>query len=129
MDIKANGLCGSSFSRTFFDVKIFKGHAKSSSKTIKDAYKYHESIKRNKYEERIRETEHSSFNALVFACSDGAGPSASRVMKQLATKISEKRGEPYADTKLHPIKNQLRTSEELCYLLEGISRPQASCSQ
>ena len=40
----------------------------------------------------------SSFNALVFACSGGPGPSASRVMKQLATKISEKRGEPYADT-------------------------------
>ena len=44
------------------------------------------------------ETEHSSFNALVFACSGGAGPSASRVMKQLATKFSEKRGEPYGDT-------------------------------
>ena len=98
LDIKANGLWGSRFNRTFFDVKIFNPHAKSCPKTIKDAYKYHESIKRNKYEERIRETEHSSFNALVFACSGGAGPSASRVMKQLATKISEKRGEPYADT-------------------------------
>ena len=29
--------------------------------------------KRNNYEERIRETEHSSFNALVFACSGGVG--------------------------------------------------------
>ena len=46
----------------------------------------------------LQEREHSSFNALVFACSGGAGPSASRAMKQLATKISEKRGEPYADT-------------------------------
>ena len=73
-------------------------HAKSCPKTIKYAYKYHERIKRNNYEERIRETEHSSFNALVFACSGGAGPSASRVMKQLKTKISKKRGEPYADT-------------------------------
>ena len=79
-------------------MKTFNPHAKSCPKTIKDAYKYHQSIKRNKYEERIRVTEHSSFNALVFACSGGAGPSASRVMKQLATKISEKRGEPYADT-------------------------------
>ena len=98
LDIKANGLWGSRFNRTFFDVKIFNPHAKSCPKTIEDAYKYHESIKRNKYEERIRETEHRRFNALVFACSGGAGPSASRVMKQLATKISEKRGEPYADT-------------------------------
>ena len=97
LDIKANGLWGSRFNRTFFDLKIFKPHAKSCPKTIKDANKYHESIKRNKYAERIRETEHSSFNALVFASSGGAGPSASRVMKQLATKISEKCGEPYAD--------------------------------
>ena len=98
LDIKANGLWGSGFNRTFFDVKIFNPHAKSCPKTIKDAYKHHESIKQNKYEEQIRETEHSSFNALVFACSGGVGPSSSRVMKQLATKISEKRGEPYADT-------------------------------
>ena len=86
LDINANNLWGYRFNRTFFDVKIFKPHAKSCPKTMKDAYNYYESIKRNKYEERIRETEHSSFNALVFACSDGAGPSASRVMKQLATK-------------------------------------------
>ena len=121
LDSKAIGLWGSRFNRTFFDVKVFNPHAKSWPKTIKDAYKYHESIKRNKCEERIRETEHSSFNALVFACSGGAGPSASRVMKQLTTKISEKRGEPYTDTKLHPNENQLRTSEELCSLLEGMS--------
>ena len=101
LDIKANGLWGSRFNRTFFDVKIFNPHANSCPKTIKDEYKYHESIKRNKYEERIRETEHSSFNALVFACSGGPGPSASRVMKQLATKISENRGEPHADTISH----------------------------
>ena len=56
LDIKANGLWGFRFNRTFFDVKIFNPHAKSCPKTIKDAYKYHESIKRNKYEERIRES-------------------------------------------------------------------------
>ena len=90
LEIKANGLWGSRFNLTFFDVKIFNPHAKSCPKTIKDTYKYHESIKRNKYEEQIRETVHSIFNALVFACSGSAGPSASRIMKQLATKISEK---------------------------------------
>ena len=89
LDFKASGPRGYRFNRTFFDVTIFNPHAKSSPKTKKDAYKYYESIKRNKYEERICKTEHSSFNALVFACSGGAGPSASRVMKQLATKISK----------------------------------------
>ena len=98
IDIKSNSLWGSRFNYTFFDVKIFNPHSKSCLKTIKDAYKYQESIKRNKYEERICETKHSSFNALFFSCSGGAGPSASRIMKQLATKMSGERGEPYADT-------------------------------
>ena len=98
LSIKANDLCGSRFNRTFFNAKIFNPQAMSCPKTIKDAYKYHENIKQNKYEERIRETEHSSFNALVFDCSGGAGPSSSLVIKQIASKISEKRGDPYADT-------------------------------
>ena len=42
LDITANGLWGGRFSRTFFDVKIFKTNAKSCPKTISDAYKYHE---------------------------------------------------------------------------------------
>ena len=94
LDIKANGLWGSRFNRSFFDVKIFNTHAKSCPKTIKDAYKYHEGIKQNKYEKRIRETEHihSSFNGLVLTSSGGAGPSASSVMNEFTTNISEKRG-------------------------------------
>ena len=41
LDIKANGLWGFRFNRTFFEVKIFNPHAKSSHETIKDAYKNH----------------------------------------------------------------------------------------
>ena len=44
LDIKANGLWGSRFSRAFFDVKIFNPHAKTSRKLHKDAYKYHETV-------------------------------------------------------------------------------------
>ena len=130
LDIKANGQWGSRFNRTFFDVKTFNLHATSCPKTIKNAYKCHESIKQNKYEERIRETEHNSFNALVLACSGGAGPSASRVMKKLATKVSENTIRAVRrHHKLHPNENQLRTSEKLCSPLEGMSHPQALCSQ
>ena len=50
LDVKANGLWVSRFNRTFSDVKIFNPHAKSCPKTIKEAYKYHESIMRKKYE-------------------------------------------------------------------------------
>ena len=90
LDIKANGLWESRFSRTFFDVKIFNPHAKSCPKTIKEAYKYHDSMKKLKYEQRIIDVENSSFNPLIFACTGGAGPSASKVMARLALKISEK---------------------------------------
>ena len=44
VDIKANGLCGSRFSRAFF-IKIFNPHAKTSQKLHKDAYNYHKLLK------------------------------------------------------------------------------------
>ena len=49
---QGKGLLGFRFNRNFFDVKIFNPNAVFNPKTLKDAYKYHESIKRNKYEER-----------------------------------------------------------------------------
>ena len=83
LDIRANGLWDSLFSRTFFDVKIFNPLAKSCPKEVKEALKYHETLKKLKYERRILDVENSSFNPLVFACSRGAGPSASKVMSDL----------------------------------------------
>ena len=97
LDIKANGLWSTRFSRTFFDVKIFKPFAKSCPKQIKEAYKHHETLKKLKYEQRIIDVKNSSFNPLVFATTGGAAPSASKVMTRIAQKISEKTSEPYAD--------------------------------
>ena len=97
-DIKANGLWGSVFERTFFDVNVFNPLARSCPKTIAESYKYHEELKKLKYEQQIREVENSTFNPLVFATTGGAGPSATRVMKRLAEKISEKKKETYMDT-------------------------------
>ena len=48
LDITANGLWGSRFSRAFFDVKIFNPHAKTSRKLHKDEYKYHKTLKNSK---------------------------------------------------------------------------------
>ena len=67
LDIKANGLWETRFSKTYFDVKIFNPLAKSCPKSIPDAYTFHESQKRLKYKQRIIEVENSSFNPLVFA--------------------------------------------------------------
>ena len=91
LDIKTNVLWGTVFEGTFFDVKIFNPLAKSCPKTMPDSHKYHEELKKLKYEQRIRDVENSTFNPLVFSSTGGAGPSASKVMKRLAQKISEER--------------------------------------
>ena len=53
LDVKANKLWVSGFSHAFFDVKIFNPHAKTSRKLHKGAYKYHETLKNSKYQQRI----------------------------------------------------------------------------
>ena len=53
LDIKANGLWDSRFCKTFFDVKIFNPLARTCPKNVNDAYKFHESQKKLKYESRI----------------------------------------------------------------------------
>ena len=84
LEIKANGLWGSRFSRAFFDVKIFNPHAKTSRKLHKDAYKYHETLKNSKYQQRILNVEQSSFCPLILGCTGGAAPTAMRTMQRLA---------------------------------------------
>ena len=56
----------------------------------------HEQIKKLKYEQRIREVEHVTFNPLV-SCTGGAGPSASKVIKRIAGKLSDKKEDSYSD--------------------------------
>ena len=97
LDIQANELWESRFNKTYFDVKIFKPLAKSCPESSSEAYTYHESIKRNKYEQRITEVEIATSCPLVFACTSGAGPSASKALKQLASKLSLRKEDSYAD--------------------------------
>ena len=115
LDIKANGLWGSRFCRTFFDVKIFNPHAKSCPKNTKEAYKYHENVKKLKYEQRILDIEQSSFTPLIFSCTGGAGPGATKTMQKLAERLSEKRNDTYQDTM-----NYLRTKISFALLRSAI---------
>ena len=46
--------------------------------------------KKLKYKQRIVEVENASFNPLIFACTGGAGPTATKVMKRLTNYVSEK---------------------------------------
>ena len=70
---------------------------KTCPKDINDTYKMHEQMKKLKYEQRIREVEKASFNPLVFSCTGGAGPSASKVIKRIAGKLSDKKEDSYSD--------------------------------
>ena len=88
---------------TFFDVKIFKPHAKTCPKIISDAYKYHESVKTLKYQQRILDVEHISFVPLIFACTGGAALGSTITIQKQAEKLSEKRNESYSNA-IHNIR-------------------------
>ena len=51
-----------------------------------------------KYEQRIRDIERSTFCMLIWSTSGDAGPAATRFLKRLADKLSEKTEEPYCTT-------------------------------
>ena len=96
LDIKANGFSDSRFSRTFFDVKVFNPYAKSCPRSIPDSYQYHES-KKLKYDQRIIEVEKGTFCPLIFPCTGGVCPSASKAIQRLASRIRDKNEDSYSD--------------------------------
>ena len=63
---------------------------------LPNVHRRHERQKRNIYKSRVREVEHASFTPLVWSTSGGAGPTASVFLKRLASRLSEKRDEPYS---------------------------------
>ena len=96
-------------------MKIFNTLAKSCPESSNEAYKYHESIMKNKYEQRITEVEKATFCPLVFACTGGAGPSGSKALKKLASKLSVRKGDSFAD-----IISYLRTKISFALLQNSI---------
>ena len=91
LDIKANGLFDLRFNRAFFVVKMINPYSEMWPRSIPVSYKYHESIKKLKYEQGNIEGKKASFCQLTFLCSRGAGPSASKATKKLALRISKKK--------------------------------------
>ena len=98
-------------------MKIFNPHAKTSRKLHKDPYKYHETLKNSKYQQRILNVVQSSFCPLILGCTGGAAPTAMRTMQRLAEKLCEKRQERYPESI-----NYIRTSapENLYTLYKGM---------
>ena len=84
--------------KAFFDVRITHPMASSNrSKPLPTLYKAHEDEKKRVYNERIIEVEKATFTPLVFSTSGGTGKECSRFLKRLASLISIKRNEEYAD--------------------------------
>ena len=90
---------GGRYERTFFDVKVVNPFASSyQNSQIQSVYKRCERQKRQKYEARIHEVEHSTFMPLIWSTSGGAGPACTWFIKRLACMLADKRDEPYSVT-------------------------------
>ena len=86
-------------SRAFFDTKVFNPMATTNwQMDIPAMYVHHEKLKKKAYNERILQVEKGTFTPLVFSCSGGASPEASKFIKSLSAKLSVKRQESYAAT-------------------------------
>ena len=97
LDIAASGFFGGRFERSFFDIRVFNPMPSSRGR-LSAVYRRQELEKGRKYGQLIREVEHASFVPVVLSCAGGAGPSASVVLKRLASFLSEKRELPYSVT-------------------------------
>ena len=83
LDIIADGFWGGSFERAFFDVRTVNPFAQSNShSSIQATYRHHENLKKQHYEKRIREVEHSSFTPLIFSTTGSLGPAACSFYKR-----------------------------------------------
>ena len=80
-------------------MRVFNPHAPSNKNMTHTAcYKKHEREKKQAYEQRVREVEHSSFTPLVLAATGGLGNEASTFYKRLASLLSHKWEAPYSTT-------------------------------
>ena len=99
LDIAANGVWGSTFERTYFDVRVFDPHAPSNRHSnLQAVYKKHEEIKKRAYEQRIREVEHATFTPLVLSATGGLARDANTFYKRLASMLASKWDHAYSST-------------------------------
>ena len=86
-------------SRAFFDIRVVNPLAETNwKKESSSMYKDHEKAKKKEYNDRILEIEKGTFTPLVFSCCNGAGTEATKFIKHLATRVSDKRQEQYSLT-------------------------------
>ena len=97
LDIEARGFWECRQECTMFDVRVFNPCADSCRHAPLSAlYRRQEQLKRNAYEERVRQVEKASFVPLVFTTSGSASPAATVVLKKLAARLDEARDLSYS---------------------------------
>ena len=67
-------------------------------KSIPAMYTSHQNEKKTEYGPRAREVEKATLTAAVMSTSGGMGKEMDMLVRQIATKLSVKRGERYSDT-------------------------------
>ena len=92
--MSANGVWGSRFQKTYFDVRVFNPLAPSNRNQAPSAE--HEMEKKRAYQQRIQDIEQSSFTPLVLSATGGMGAEATTFYKPLAAKLSQKWETPYS---------------------------------
>ena len=74
---------GGHFERMFLDVRVFNPFVHSNAQgSLAAMYRRREQEKAHRYDQRVREVEHSSFTPLVFSCSGGMGRLATAFYKE-----------------------------------------------
>ena len=81
------------------DVRVFNPHAPSNrNSNLASCYRRHERLKKNSYEQRIRDIEHASFTPLIFSATGGLGNEAKTFYKRLASLLASKWDNSYSST-------------------------------
>ena len=97
LDIEARGFWECRQECTMFDVRVFNPCADSYRHApLSTLYRCQEQLRRNAYEERVRQVEKASFVPLVFTTSGSASPAATVILKRLAARLAEARDLSYS---------------------------------
>ena len=99
LDVAMSGFWGGRYERSFCDVRVFNPHAPSNrNSNLASCYRRHERLKKNSYEQRIRDIEHASFTPLIFSATGGLGNEAKTFYKRLASLLASKWDNSYSST-------------------------------
>ena len=106
-DVSGRGVW-SDFDKTLVDIAVTHPNAASHlHKPIKKLCKEFENRKKNKYNDRIVNTERASFSPLVFTTTGGMGPECEKFNKRLAELIALKSHQRYSHV-IADVRRQLR---------------------